>query len=113
MPAIPIALDAAGDLVPPPARQPGKDDSPYKRIADDLRGAIACGVLRPGDRLPAVLELARQYEVAFGTAQRALAELKANGLVVVSRGRRAVVVDMTKSVESGGKVVALHPRHVK
>ena len=65
--------------------------SPYQRIAADLRAAIACGALRPGDHLPTVETLAARYGVATGTAHRAVAEIHQNGLVAVSRGRRATV----------------------
>lgn len=34
------------------------DESQYQRIAADLQGAIACGVLRPGDKLPTMVDLA-------------------------------------------------------
>lgn len=64
---------------------------PYQRIATALRGAISCGALRSGDQLPTVGQLRDRYQVSPGTASRAIAELKAEGLVSASRGRRAVV----------------------
>lgn len=64
---------------------------PYEQIAFDLRGAIAAGILRSGDYLPTVKDLATRYDVAVGTAHRAVSLLHEEGLVHVSRGRRAVV----------------------
>lgn len=64
---------------------------PYLRLAADLRAAIKCGALQPGDPLPTVAALATRYGVAFGTAQRAMAELAEGHEVEVSRGRRARV----------------------
>jgi integrase/DNA-binding transcriptional regulator YhcF (GntR family) len=90
MPAPPIPLDADGS----PCAVKGADlehASPYQRIANDLRGAISCGAFRPGDQLPTVDQLKDRYQVSAGTANRAIAELKAEGLVSASRGRRAVV----------------------
>ena len=57
------------------------------------RGAaeIASGRLRPGDQLPAVVQLAAKYDVAAGTAHRAVALLADGGLIDVRRGRRATV----------------------
>jgi len=66
--------------------------SPYRQIAKDLQGAITSGVLRPGDHLPTVKELAARYGVAVGTAHRAIALLNTDGLVRVSRGSRAIIV---------------------
>jgi integrase/DNA-binding transcriptional regulator YhcF (GntR family) len=90
MPHPPITIDEAGTATSTSAPDSG---SPYQKIAADLRSAITCGALRIGDPLPPVAELANRYNVAFGTAQRAVAELRNAGLVKVSRGRRAVVMN--------------------
>ena len=66
-------------------------EGPYRQVAADLLGAIASGVLRPGDHLPTVKELAARYGVSIGTAHRAIALLNTDGLVRVSRGRRTTV----------------------
>jgi integrase len=68
-------------------RQP----SPYEEIAAALRAEISRGVLRPGDCMPTVVELAKRFQVGTSTAHRAIAELRAAGEVEVSRGRRATV----------------------
>jgi integrase len=66
-------------------------NSPYQQIAADLRAAIRCGALRPGDHPPTVKELSERYGVSVGTAHRALALLSEAGLIDAKRGRRAVV----------------------
>lgn len=68
-----------------------EENSPYRRIASDLRAAITCGALAVGDELPIVETLRARYGVSAGTANRAVGLLKAEGVVTVSRGRRAVV----------------------
>jgi integrase len=90
MPALPFDVDQDGAFVVP-APPVTEDSAPYLRIAADLRGAITCGALRPGDPLPTLVELAGRYGVAESTAHRAIAELTAAGLVQVSRGQRAKV----------------------
>ncbi|HYZ07962.1 MAG TPA: tyrosine-type recombinase/integrase [Pseudonocardiaceae bacterium] len=65
---------------------------PYERIAATLRDDIHAGRLKPGDQLPTVAELAVANTVAVGTAHRAMALLKDEGLIDVTRGRRAIVV---------------------
>jgi DNA-binding GntR family transcriptional regulator len=91
MPPPPVDVQVDGPLV---LAQPSADDdaSPYRRIAADLRAAIRCGALKEGDYLPTLVEIAERYEVAAGTAHRALAVLADEGRVAVSRGRRAVVL---------------------
>jgi site-specific recombinase XerD len=91
MPTPPISADSiAGTSV---AETASGATSPYLQIASDLRGAIACGVLRPGDAIPTVEQLKDRYHVATGTASRAIRALKADGIITVSRGRRAAVSD--------------------
>jgi integrase len=90
MPAPPVEVDAAVPLAVPPV-EIDDDGSPYRRIAADLRGAVACGALRPDDALPTLVDLAERYGVSVGTAHRAIALLKSDGAVHARRGRRAVV----------------------
>lgn len=65
---------------------------PYEKIAASLRDDIRTGRLKPGDQLPTVAELAVAHTVAVGTAHRAMALLKDERLIEVTRGRRATVV---------------------
>ncbi|MBW0092086.1 tyrosine-type recombinase/integrase [Pseudonocardia sp. KRD-184] len=89
MPAPPIGDPGGGASV---ARSdPPNGDSPYQRIAADLRAAISCAALTVNDPLPTVETLQARYAVSAGTANRAVALLKAEGLVIASRGKRAVV----------------------
>jgi len=68
-------------------------DSPtalYVQLADVLRGQIERGDLT--GRVPSAKSLAQQYEVAVGTAERALAILREAGLVRSAMGRGHFVV---------------------
>jgi hypothetical protein len=94
LPALPIELDAlaAPDAIPTALPAGGSGgDAPYLRIAADIRGAITCGALKPGDPLPTMKTICAQYKVSAGTAHRAIDQLKADGLATASRGRRATV----------------------
>jgi integrase len=92
MPELPSVVGEGHALVP--AQRPVTEDSvPYRRIAEDIRGAIRCGVLRPGDHVPTMAALAKSYGVALSTAHRAFAELTADGTVETSRGKRARVAE--------------------
>jgi GntR family transcriptional regulator len=59
---------------------------PYLQLAEDLRRRIASGSLPPGTRLPSVLGLAAEYQVAQVTVQKALRVLKDEGLVIAYAG---------------------------
>ena len=63
---------------------------PFAQLAAILRGKIAAGEL--SRRVPSVKTLAQEYEVAQGTAERALAVLRSEGLIRSVIGRGAFVV---------------------
>jgi integrase len=57
-----------------------------------LMAAIESGELAPGAKLPTLKALSEAHGVSYGTAQLAVAQLRAAGLVAVERGRSAVVL---------------------
>ena len=68
-------------------------DSPvalYEQLAAILRGQIERGELT--GRVPSVKTIAQQYEVAQGTAERALAMLRQEGILRSAMGRGHFVV---------------------
>lgn len=64
---------------------------PYRRIVAELRTEIVDGHRAPGTRLPSENELADLYETSRPTVRRAIARLKAEGLVVTEQGRATFV----------------------
>ncbi|MFH8500685.1 GntR family transcriptional regulator [Streptomyces coeruleorubidus] len=64
---------------------------PYQRIAQDVRDQIRLGRLTGGDKLPSTRELADRYDVAPGTVQRALAELRSGGIIYSHQGRGSYI----------------------
>jgi GntR family transcriptional regulator len=69
----------------------GREPFPYERIVDELRAEILTGHRSAGERLPSEHELADHYGTSRPTVRRAVARLKAEGLVVTSQGRGAFV----------------------
>jgi molybdate-binding protein/DNA-binding transcriptional regulator YhcF (GntR family) len=62
------------------------EDYLYQEIAESLRRRIASGELGPGDKLPPVREMAQRWGCTPGTASRAYAQLRQEGLVAGHRG---------------------------
>jgi DNA-binding GntR family transcriptional regulator len=54
---------------------------PWEQLAGILRGRIESGELQPGDRIPSVISLAQEYDLAAGTVRKALGQLQREGLV--------------------------------
>ena len=55
---------------------------PWQQLAELLRARIESGELQPGDRIPSVVGLAQEYELAAGTVRKALTALQQEGLIV-------------------------------
>lgn len=64
---------------------------PFARVAEALRRDIAEGRLQPGDQLPSFAELRDRFGVSVTTTQRALRELKDEGLVEGRMGKGTFV----------------------
>lgn len=83
-------------------------DSPWpawRQLADHLRGRIASGELAPGDRLPSEETLQQEWGIARNTVRKAIATLRADGLVDVDPPRptrvRARPEEQTVKVNAG------------
>ena len=71
----------------------------YRQVVDEVQRSVALGVLKPGDPLPAVRQLAGQLKVNANTVQHAYHTIERDGTVYVKRGI--------------GTFVAAAPREVK
>jgi GntR family transcriptional regulator len=64
---------------------------PYEQLRQQITALVLGGSLAPGDRLPAIRQLANDLGIAGGTVARAYRELESDG-VVVTRGRHGTVI---------------------
>jgi GntR family transcriptional repressor for pyruvate dehydrogenase complex len=58
----------------------------FEDIADQIRGMVAAGRLRPGDRLPPERELAATFRVSRNTLREALRALELAGMIESRKG---------------------------
>ena len=63
----------------------------YQQLADRIASDIKSGVLKPGDRLSTVRDLAAEMNLAKGTVKRAYDELCREDLVEMTQGRGTFV----------------------
>lgn len=64
----------------------------YIQIMDQVKHLIAIGVLRPGDQLPTVRQLATDLRVNFNTVARAYRLLDEEGLISTQHGRGTYIL---------------------
>jgi GntR family transcriptional regulator len=65
----------------------------YRQIIDQVLGALASGVLRAGDQLPTVRQLAVDLAVNPNTVVRAYRELEIRGVLVTQQGTGTFIAD--------------------
>jgi GntR family transcriptional regulator len=65
----------------------------YRQLIDQVQGAIAMGVLRPGDQLPTVRLVAVDLAINPNTVMRAYRELEIRGVLDTQQGTGTFVAD--------------------
>jgi len=64
----------------------------YVQLIDQIKHMIATGVLKPGDQLPPVRQLATDLQVNFNTIARAYRLLDEDGLISTQHGRGTFIL---------------------
>ncbi|MGW1749242.1 winged helix-turn-helix domain-containing protein [Streptomyces sp. NPDC002092] len=67
----------------------------WPQVAEEIRRRIREGMYAPGARVPGTVALAAEFDVSQSTASRALARLRAEGVVYVVSGRGYFVSEPT------------------
>jgi GntR family transcriptional regulator, transcriptional repressor for pyruvate dehydrogenase complex len=91
---------AAPDMLTAPAEFARIRVEPaYKKVAAALLERITARSINEGDRLPAEMELARQFGVHRGTVREAMRELETNGVLKRERGSKLMMVTRPARVD--------------
>lgn len=77
----------------------------YRKVAEDIKAAIADGTYPAATKLPSESELAERYSVSRGTIRQAFAALRADGVIASRRGARRVVIGGPR-VQSFGELLS-------
>jgi GntR family transcriptional regulator len=65
----------------------------YAQIVDQIRWQIESGVLKPGDQLPTVRQMATDLRVNFNTVARAYRILDESGVISTQHGRGTYILE--------------------
>lgn len=76
----------------------------YRQIVDQVRQAVASGVLRAGDRLPSVRDMAVELAVNPNTIAKAYQELERDGVIVTPRGKGSFVADREHGLDEAERL---------
>lgn len=64
----------------------------WKQLTAILRARVLAGRIEPGHMMPSEKQLEQEFGIARGTARKAVAALRSEGLVVTVAGRGTYVV---------------------
>ena len=82
----------------------------YQQVVDAVKEAVAKGMLEPGDRMPAVRELACQLTINHNTVARAYQELERDRVIEVLRGRGTFIAASRPRPDRDDRVRAVAAR---
>lgn len=79
------------------------------QVARIIRQRVSSGQYRPGDRLPPVRALSKEFGVSLNVVQRAVQELQQAGLVATHVGRGMIILDRADAEKAAILFGAIHP----
>lgn len=86
--------------------QPGDARPVYRQIVDEIQRAVAVGIMRPDEALPAARALAADLKVNINTVQHAYRVLAEEGTVYMKRGTGTFVSPAAKAPKDRQAVTA-------
>jgi GntR family transcriptional regulator len=74
---------------------PLNPDPMYKQVADQIKNAMAGGILKPEDKLPSIREMTQELGISEITIKRAYADLEHEGYIFTRSGLGSFVADVS------------------
>ena len=71
----------------------------YVQIRDQMLGAIGAGMLRPGEQMPTMRQVAVLLKVDLNTVRHAYADLERTGAIVIVRAKGTYVAERPPPVD--------------
>jgi DNA-binding transcriptional regulator YhcF (GntR family) len=72
----------------------------HQQLVDQISNYIISGYLKPGEKLPAVRELALMADVNHNTIQKALFEVESSGLIFTNRTNGKFVTEDLETINN-------------
>ncbi len=65
----------------------------FTQVVEQVKGMVGTGILKPGDQLPTVRQLAADLRINFNTVARAYRALHEDGVISTQQGRGTYVLE--------------------
>lgn len=75
---------------------PLNPDPMYKQVTDQIKDAIASGLLKPEEKLPSIREMSNDLKISMITIKRAYADLENEGYIITRPGLGSYVANINK-----------------
>ena len=75
---------------------PLNPDPMYKQVTDQIKDAVASGILKSEEKLPSIREMTRELGISEITIKRAYADLEHEGYIFTRSGLGSFVADISK-----------------
>jgi GntR family transcriptional regulator len=75
---------------------PLNPDPMYKQVTDQIKDAIASGLLKPEEKLPSIREMAKELKISMITIKRAYADLENGGYIITRSGLGSYVANINR-----------------
>ncbi|MDH4220215.1 MAG: GntR family transcriptional regulator [Candidatus Aminicenantes bacterium] len=92
---------------------PLNPDPMYKQVTDQIKDAIAGGILKPEDKLPSIREMTRELGISEITIKRAYADLEHEDYIFTRSGLGSFVADVSKEKMTREKLVEIRQELIK
>ena len=76
---------------------PLNPDPMYKQVTDQIKNAIASGILQPKTKLPSIREMTRELKISEITIKRAYSDLENEGYIITRSGLGSFVANINRN----------------
>ncbi len=77
---------------------PLNPDPMYKQLTDQIKDAIASGLLKSEEKLPSIREISKELKISMITIKRAYADLENEGYIITRSGLGSYVANINKQI---------------
>lgn len=92
---------------------PLNPDPMYKQVTDQIKDAIAGGILKSEGKLPSIREMTRELGISEITIKRAYADLEQEGYIFTRSGLGSFVADVSKEKMKSEKLAEIRQELIR
>lgn len=92
---------------------PLNPDPMYKQVADQIKDAIAGGIIKSEEKLPSIREMTKELRISEITIKRAYADLEHEGYIFTRAGLGSFVAEVSREKMKNEKLAEIRQELMK